>query len=353
MGAGKACAQTIVAQMKLAVEKSLKRMSRTLNAKYFNLLARQVQGDEEVQSYQVVEPNATMVLHSLVDGNPIAAVTFLPRVRGGNAKTVITRRAQDTAPVGTAAASGAQDEYAYFHGFTNVDNEEFVFVIHNLTDFVRDPAVDTHRGNKADIGYLKIDILAQKRNVTEIDMPDIGVNQVNELRPSESYVVESDQRTGHKTMILRGEVDAATGRRITVAQDEAAAQGALNDKTRGSYFYINVVASANFPAMVALLRHTTWRAVDVFTRRIPKANGRAGAVLSYSTRFADVRPESFTTLEYSRNSVVTARLHRSDEGDESDLEGDEEDADIDLMAEEQNLCFGDDSLCSIDRKSVV
>ena len=249
--------------------------ARTLDPQYFVLLNREVKDGYEYQSYQAIYPNATMVLHSLSDPNsPVAAVTLLPRVRGGNAKTVVTRRAPDALPVGTVAAAGGVDEYAYFHGFTNVDNEEFALAIHNLTDFVSRPDIDTHRGNKNNIGYLKIDILGHKHKVVELDMPTIGINQVNELRPSESYLVQSDQRTGHKTMVLRGEWDEATGKKVTVEKDEADAQGQLNDKTRGTYFFINVVASSAFPAMVSLLQHTTWRAVDVFTRRIPKDNGR-------------------------------------------------------------------------------
>lgn len=243
-------------------------MARTLDSRYFRLLERRIEGPFEYQSYQTVRPTSTMVLFSKTQPNsPIAALSFFPRSRGTNAKTVLTRR--------EAPPDVASDGYSFFQGLSNIDNDEFAFAIHNLTDFVREPHVNIRTSaNKDKIGYLKIDILGHKTEVREVDLPTIGINQVNELRPSESYLIQSDQRTGNSTMVLRGTVDEQTGRRVTVRQDEAAAGGALNEKTKGTYFYISVVASANFPAMVDLMRETTWRAVDVFVRRVPKDNGR-------------------------------------------------------------------------------
>lgn len=242
--------------------------ARTLNSLHFTLLDRRVEGDYEYQSYRTVNSASTMILFSETQpSSPIAAVSFLPRSTGGNAKTVLTRRTK------SADTADGDEHYASFQGLANVDNDEFAFALHNLTDFVSHPSVRTHsRASKGDIGYLKIDILGEKHRVCEVDLPDIAVNQVNELRPSESVLVQCDQRNRNRTMVLRGVVDEQSGRSVAVADDDAV----KNPKEKkGTYFYINVLASSFFPEMVSLFEKTTWRAADVFVRRVPKYNGMA------------------------------------------------------------------------------
>lgn len=248
--------------------------TRTLDSRYFRLLKRRVEGDYEYQSYQTLHAASTMVLFSKnCLSSPIAAVSFLPRSRGGNAKTVLTRRASSSAPGGSTSAT---DEYSLFQGLSNVDNDEFTFAVHNLTDFVRSPHVSTHYGPKTDIGYLKIDILGEKHKVQQVDLPKISVNQVNELRPSESVLIECDQRKSNRTMVLRGVVDQKTGSSVTVQEEDAIQEPELK---KGTYFYISVLATSNFPEMVALFEETMWRATDVFVRRVPKYNGMSQSAI--------------------------------------------------------------------------
>jgi hypothetical protein len=247
--------------------------ARVLNSEYFTLLDRSVQGEFEYQAYRVVHPASTILLFSTVSGSdaqPIAALSVLPKSTGGNAKMVVTRR--NAAPHLPAAAVEHGYASSFFQALSNVDNDEFQFVISNLTDFVSRPDIDPLVAtNRTSVGYVKIDILGHPIDVRETDYPTIGVNQINELRPSESYAIKSDQRTGNKTMVLRGAVDKQTGAAVSVAQDEA--KGTVNEKTQASYFFVSVVASTRFPDLVAMLAQTTWRATDVFVRRIPKNNG--------------------------------------------------------------------------------
>lgn len=239
-----------------------KNMARTLDSRYFRLVERKEANGFEYQAYQTVYPNSTMVLFSTVRPDcPIAALSFLPRY-DHSATTVLTRR---------MIKNEDGSETPMFHGLSNVDNGEIKFVITNLTDFVRTPTTNImNAADKSNIGYLKLDILANPIDVREVDHPNDGINQVNELRPSESCVIQTDQRSGHYTLRLREFFDPKTQKTTTVDEEDAKTE----EKKQGMYFYINVLASELFPEMVQLLETTTWRAVDVFVRRIPKDNGR-------------------------------------------------------------------------------
>lgn len=247
--------------------------ARTLNEQYFTVVSRNIVGEHEYQAYRVKNPASTIVLFSTApgtEGQPIAALSVLPKATGGNAKMVVTRRNAAPSLPQTAVENGYST--SFFQALSNVDNDEFQFVISNLTDFVAQPHIDiASDGDKSAIGYLKVDILGHAIDVRETDYPTLGVNQINELRPSESYAIQSDQRTGNKTMVLRGAVDKQTGAALSVEKDEKS--GAINEKTQASYFFINVVGSAAFPGLVGMLEKTAWRAADVFVRRVPKGNG--------------------------------------------------------------------------------
>lgn len=246
-------------------------MARTLDARFFDLLERRVEDGFEYQAYRVIRPTSTMVLFSTtVSNTPIAAFSFWPRSSGTNAKTVLTRRDTDL------------DGNVRFQGLMNIDNDEFELGIHNLTDVVREPHTSLTHGRRSDLGYVKIDVLGHDVPVNDVDLPDVAVNQVNELAPSQSYVIQCDQRTGNRTMVLRGCNSATTGGAVSVRQDDAAT---AEHERAGTYFYINVVATAAFPEMAEWLLASTWRVVDVFVRRIPHMNGRMprqrGAYLPY------------------------------------------------------------------------
>ena len=243
-------------------------MARLLDSSYFTLLERRVVGDYEYQSYAVLEAYAgtTLVLFSDADpAQPLAALSFVSAA--GFANALVTNRRDPPQQF-------ADKNYQCFHALTSVDNADYAFVITNLTDFVRQPTLlFTDDADKTQIGMLKIDVLGEDVDVDRTDMPQ-ALNAINELFPSQSYLVKSDQRTGNYTMKLRGAVDAHSGAALTVGNDEAAAT-ALGVACKGTYVHVNVSAPSTFPEMVALLeKRTTWKCTEVFTRRIAKANGR-------------------------------------------------------------------------------
>jgi len=207
-----------------------------------------------------------LVLFSDADpAQPLAALSFVSAA--GFANALVTNRRDPPQQF-------ADKNYQCFHALTSVDNADYAFVITNLTDFVRQPTLlFTDDADKTQIGMLKIDVLGEDVDVDRTDMPQ-ALNAINELFPSQSYLVKSDQRTGNYTMKLRGAVDAHSGAALTVGNDEAAAT-ALGVDSKGTYVHVNVSAPSTFPEMVALLeKRTTWKCTEVFTRRIAKANER-------------------------------------------------------------------------------
>jgi hypothetical protein len=229
--------------------------TRCLNSDYFDLIETRVVGALAFQSYRVLQP--TIILFNprepLV---PIAGVSFHSRVPGA-AKTVIA----PCTPPAALAADGAE----MCRALTNVDNGEVAFGIHNLTDLVDQPDLDFARAeNLARAGVVKIDIMTRRAHVDWVDDPTIGINQVNELSPSQSEIVKSDQQTGNHTIVLRGVVDTDNqNKAVSVAAEES------SDTLRGTYYWINVVANSRFPELVALCNGATWRCVDFFTRCLP------------------------------------------------------------------------------------
>ena len=224
-------------------------MARRLDAQFFDYLSTRTDSGVEYEAYRVRNPNSTIVLFPVDEPTvPIAAFTFLPRALGTNAKTVISRRQK--------SANDASDTPSSFQAMTNVENDEFKFVISNLVSV---PNVNDQK-------FVKIDILDTDTKVNKVDYPERGINKINELKSGQSFVVESDQRTGERTMVLRGEV-TADGSKMLVDDDD--------EKEVGTYFYVNVTATNNMPDIVKLLTaNTTWRSVDVFVRKLASRDGQ-------------------------------------------------------------------------------
>ena len=230
-------------------------MTRRLDSNWFTLQEIQTAGADCFQTYSVDFP--TIVLFSKVDPLvPLAAVSFVPRNNMGNARTVIA----PCKPPASLAADGVE----MCRGLSRVDNDEIAFVIHNLTDFVKHPSVNVATSGRdyASMGMMKVDIMTSKTKVDWVNNSVFGINQCNELAPSDSYVVESNSQDNDRTIVLRGAVDSDQ-KAVSVGTEEKA--GTL----RGTYYWINVVAAKGFPQLTALFKDTTWRCVDFFTRRLP------------------------------------------------------------------------------------
>lgn len=50
-------------------------------------------------------------------------------------------------------------------------------------------------------GMIKIDIMKDDKQVDKVDDPERGLNQVNELHPLQSYLIEADQTNGNRRIM--------------------------------------------------------------------------------------------------------------------------------------------------------
>ncbi len=242
-------------------------MARRLNGDHFVLLDKKVKGLYEYQSYGVRYPGSTIVLssHKYPD-IPIAAISLTTKHKsevhnqGHSAQALLVQRKDDL-----------------FQGMLNHAENDLGFVITNLTDFVENPYVDIDNFDDANkIGSLKIDILTEDLKPSErhqINFPTQAINEVNELRPSDSCHIRSDQRTGNYAMRLFGLTDSSNNT-LTVQQSEIFGQSSGDPTKQATSVFVNVTASCHFPEMVALLTDAAWRPADVFVRKIHKDNGK-------------------------------------------------------------------------------
>ena len=248
-----------------------------MDARHFVLLGTEVRGDFEYQTYAARHPGSTILLESPKTPNvPVAAISLT--CNQNHLTYSATQTAQSLIVKRTLARTDLNDSNLFQCMTNHVDND-IGFVITNLTDFVTDPYEPISMSKKDHLGYLKIDILTEDIKVIETDYPTKAINQINELRPSESYHVRSDQRTGNYTMNMGGVVDQKTGTAVSVKESEASQDSAK----KASKFFVNVVARAKFPDMVKALDGAQWRPVDVFIRKIPKENGTTRPHVTYST----------------------------------------------------------------------
>ena len=205
---------------------------------YFQEVASKKVGNLKYEGWQL-KPNdigSAMVLFSNETMTPLAVFAL----KGKTASVLVTQR---------QPPAGANE--AYFQGMLNNDGE-FSFVIMNL----------------AESGTLNINILHTPHRVSEVDPgPAYGVNQVNEIRAGQAYVVEADQRTG-RSMILKGitkKQSDNTSVPMTVDEDE---KDKSAPERKGTYYYLSVVAQSTATDLIEKFKEgTTWRCVNHFVRK--------------------------------------------------------------------------------------
>ncbi|KAH3761871.1 RNA polymerase Rpb1, domain 1 [Pelomyxa schiedti] len=242
-----------------------------LDATYFQVIEERREGEWVYQAYRPVYPERTMVLFSCGEGQmgqPLAAFTMCIEAgnrrgygsgssTGGGARILMTKRERPPPDILGADA----DNTSYFQGLFSADNQEFSMAISNLTHFSQD----------GKIGYINFNILHTAHQVREVDPgPEWGVNQVNEIRPSQSYKIESDQRNNRSLKLVGATRTNSFGvvEKLTVQEDEEQARGRVGQNTQGTYFHLSVLGSSKFPEMADLFRQTKWKCVDVFVRRV-------------------------------------------------------------------------------------
>lgn len=202
-----------------------------LSSKYFqNLFSEKHDGVE----FQIVKPIGNpMILFSKIDGSPLAALHLRCQDKQQNSeigKALITKRPYQ---------SSFQCD---FQGIINTNGQAFELVITNL----------------ADSGYINFNILKQNKQVGEVNPG--GLNQINELRPFESYAVQCDQ-SNNRILILNAIEKPDKKEFLTV--NEAEEIKTSNDPM-GTYYFLSVVPEINKEELTNKFKETVWACADVF-----------------------------------------------------------------------------------------
>ena len=154
-------------------------INKQLNTNYFRYLGNQSNG---FNNYECWAPRGHPMILFSEDGTPLASLEIrakdLPHQRfelGSRGVSFITEHVSES--------FGSQS----FKGFISLDKQEFEIIISNLL-------------HENIAGFLHINIFKSDKIATEIDAG--GINEVNELRPGESYSIVADKQTGNSSLIL-------------------------------------------------------------------------------------------------------------------------------------------------------
>lgn len=224
----------------------------TLDQSQFQSVYTQV-SDDKTTTYTVYRPLGNpMILFSEVDGSPLASlrlsaqetVTQTGEFKG---RALITNRPDKTT-----------DNLQMFQGLIDRTGQEIQLSITNLS-------------NK---GRINFNILRTDQKVTMVDPG--GLNQVNELRPYETYHVKSDQNANNASLVLNSvvhtQVDQKTGVekrvKVTLKQDEDNADTNENG-AEGTYFYLSVVPEMGNEELQNRFAKTYWATASLILVRSP------------------------------------------------------------------------------------
>jgi hypothetical protein len=284
----------------------------SLDRNYFQVIHEQ---EGTHCNYQVVRPlGSPMILFSTSDPRgpiPLASIHFEAQEynrqknsNGTRAQTLITQRWRQS-PM-------ACD----FQGIITQDNQDYQFVITNLTT-----------GND----ILNINLLKKDVKVTEKD-PGVhgsGLNQVNELKPGQSYQVQCDQKD-NRSLILCAIKDEK-GQHVSVKQDEVAGPR----EAKGTYYYPSVIGPKN-SAMQALFKETVWSTVDYFILMVKKPQMRVPrSRMHIQQESSEVLLDS--AVNHRRHSRPVERVFRSTNINIDSDDGEEEECDDDFSMENESM----------------
>lgn len=210
-----------------------------LNSRLFSL-KKTFKLDEESKNYEYsiwVPKGNPMILFSKDYGTPIASLHFEPQHHDSEINTLITGRPDK---------DEEDDSCQHFQGIINKDNQEFQLTISNLLDK----------------GLINFNILKDNSSVMNVNPG--GVNQVNELRPYESYSVKCDQED-NKSLILKSitksDSESHGQAKLTVGEDEK------NSNSYGTNLFLSVVPQQNIESLKEIFENTVWKTVDYFYTR--------------------------------------------------------------------------------------
>lgn len=217
-----------------------------LSTQHFTRYDRHVEDGKKYEAYATKYPGRTMVLVSPDHPEqPVAALSIArARCRKEEEACVIEKRGEHE-----------------FQCMAPNEHGELQFVITNLTHGERPAEGNTFRGKS----FVKIDLLAEDVPVQKTNLPHVAYNEVNELLPSQSYVVRSDQRHDQAVLVLKGMVQANGDAPLSVEKLES--EGSTSQKTAARVF-VHVTASRHFPEIGKLLENAKWVPMDTFVRNV-------------------------------------------------------------------------------------
>lgn len=218
----------------------------SLNIQYFEKVHVETKNDIKYESYR--PRDKPMVLFSLKDGSPLASLTL----RCQTTSTQVDSKGTRGKALITARPDNSTEELQKFQGLIDRDGQEFEFVITNLSSS----------------GYINFNILKSDEKVTSVN-PE-GLNEINELRPNESYAVKCSQEN-NLSLILSSIVDKETGSSITIKQDEDHSKQ-TGEKTKGTYYFLSIVPQASNKELCDRFDKTIWRCVDLLARETKVIN---------------------------------------------------------------------------------
>lgn len=243
-----------------------------------------LQTGETHQIYATV--GQPLVLFSEIDGTSLASIHFAPSTR-------YKAKVDKDAKALIAPYPGKDQEATQrFQGLINKPDQEFQLTITNLCSK----------------GMINFNLLKTNDAVTETNPG--GINEINELRPFESYTVLCDQMN-NLPLILQKFRDSVTKQTMTVEKDEAE-QKEKKQVSKGTNIFLSVVPQENVKELVDSFAKTVWKVSDTIVVQYTKPSAQVYRGVGSSH---GVIPESSS---YSRR-------YSGDQNDDSD-DGEEEDA---------------------------
>lgn len=216
----------------------------SLNPRFYTLIYSNKHVDPNYKDYQVTYSGYVpkfgqpMALFSKLDGLPLAILELRYQDLENYAQgydSFITELSPDV-------SNGKQS----FQGIVTRDKQKVEFVITNLTD-----------------DYINFNLMKCNKKVDEVNPK--GLNEINELRPYESYAIRSDQTLGNKVIILKAhELEEPKDNKpdnFIKLKDELKQD---NSEKVGTYLYISVVPRFGNENLIDRFESTFWKPVNSF-----------------------------------------------------------------------------------------
>lgn len=264
-------------------------MQRTsLDKTYFTTVCEEQHGN---MKYIIVKPNEStypMILFSQVDGSPLAALTlqcqrnrYQNETIGNRGNALITKRPHNSA------------FKCDFQGIIDRDSQEFELVITNLNSN----------------GMINFNILKTDAQVKIINPR--GVNEINELRPYESYAVKCDQSDNGVLILnsIKKETSTSKEEKLTVGEAEEKKESV----PKGTYFFLSVVPQLGKPELERRFESTKWGCVDIFCLKKQMGSKYVAKGGTRESTFFAAPPSSYSSAHTSLNT----NLFWGDDGSES------------------------------------